>query len=98
LFFITKNGSGLVINSKINKKKANLSFSHTSTTTNVNTLVVDVNEIENQRTSKRSYNDVEKENMPPAKRLYNTISREEAVAATSSSLQIITHIQKCSKK
>jgi len=101
--FKTKTGSGVVINSKPNSRIANLSFSHTSTTTtaaNVNTVVVDVNEIENQRPSKRSYNatttattaanvnngldDDEKENIPPPKRLYNTISRKEAVAATSS--------------
>ncbi len=101
--FITKTGSGVVINSKPNSRIANLSFSHTSTTTTaakVKTVVVDVNEIENQRPSKRSYNatttattaanvnngvdDDEKENMPPPKRLYNTISRKEAVTATSS--------------
>jgi hypothetical protein len=44
--FITKTGSGVVINSKPNSRIANLSFSHTSTTTTaakVRTVVVDVN-------------------------------------------------------
>ncbi len=57
--FITKTGSGVVINSKPNSRIENLSFSHTSTATtaaNLSTVVVDVNEIKNQRPSKRSYN------------------------------------------